>query len=310
MTKQNFLDILIHYQNIPEGDISELQELEKEYPYAQIVRGLVAKASHDAGLPDTKIKLHKAAIHISDRAVLKNLIENKIAKPVEDYSLEELAQATPKHSPNPGISHSVEIAGRKSVPAKTETTVMTSLGPVTPMGQDESDRLREEVMRNLALVRESRKPYRAMFFNEDEHGNAIPVAESIKEKKVKTEKNRGKKKHKENFIERVTKEIVHTPAPQQKKIKKEQSHIIDQFIAKEPSIERRIISADINTGSQEDLSEQSSEFGEGLVSETLANIFIKQGKKDKAKEIYKKLIWKFPQKKAYFATLIDDLNKI
>jgi ABC-type Zn uptake system ZnuABC Zn-binding protein ZnuA len=36
---------------------------------------------------------------------------------------------------------------------------------------------------------------------------------------------------------------------------------------------------------------------------------IKQGKHEKAIDIYKKLIWKFPQKKAYFATQIEELKK-
>ncbi|WP_460538703.1 hypothetical protein [Echinicola sediminis] len=34
----------------------------------------------------------------------------------------------------------------------------------------------------------------------------------------------------------------------------------------------------------------------------------KQGKKDKAIEIYEKLILKFPKKKAYFADLIKELK--
>jgi len=57
-----------------------------------------------------------------------------------------------------------------------------------------------------------------------------------------------------------------------------------------------------------DLSQKSIEFNDDLVSENLASILIKQGKNDKAIDIYKKLIWKFPQKKTYFAALIDELK--
>jgi len=45
------------------------------------------------------------------------------------------------------------------------------------------------------------------------------------------------------------------------------------------------------------------------VSETLVDILIQQGKKDKAIEVLKKLIWKFPQKKTYFAAQIEELKK-
>ena len=57
-----------------------------------------------------------------------------------------------------------------------------------------------------------------------------------------------------------------------------------------------------------DLSERSSAFTDNIVSETLVEILIKQGKKGKAVEVLRKLIWKFPQKKAYFAAQIDELT--
>ena len=58
-----------------------------------------------------------------------------------------------------------------------------------------------------------------------------------------------------------------------------------------------------------DLSEPSGHFGENIVSETLVEILLKQGKKEKAIEVLKKLIWKFPQKKTYFASQIEELRK-
>ena len=54
---------------------------------------------------------------------------------------------------------------------------------------------------------------------------------------------------------------------------------------------------------------KSGEFGDNIVSETLVEILIRQGKKDKAIEVLKKLIWKYPQKKAYFASQIEELKK-
>ena len=87
---------------------------------------------------------------------------------------------------------------------------------------------------------------------------------------------------------------------------KTQKEIIEKFIDKEPRISPKTIKA--STSRQKDLSETSTAFGENLVSENLAQILIAQGKKEKALDIYKKLIWKFPQKKSYFAALIEDLQ--
>ena len=81
--------------------------------------------------------------------------------------------------------------------------------------------------------------------------------------------------------------------------------IIDKFIAEEPSITPNKKSAD----NQSDLSKPSSVLKEDLVSENLAVIFANQGKTAKAIEIYKKLIWKFPQKKASFAARIEELKQ-
>ena len=60
---------------------------------------------------------------------------------------------------------------------------------------------------------------------------------------------------------------------------------------------------------RKDLSARSVKFRDDIISENLANIMIKQGKHEKAIDIYKKLIWKFPQKKTYFATQIEELKK-
>ena len=45
-----------------------------------------------------------------------------------------------------------------------------------------------------------------------------------------------------------------------------------------------------------------------LISEALAEILAKQGKKDKAISMYKKLSLRNPEKSTYFADLINELN--
>lgn len=48
---------------------------------------------------------------------------------------------------------------------------------------------------------------------------------------------------------------------------------------------------------------------EGLISESLANVYAMQGKKDKAIELFKKLSLRNPEKNAYFAQKIKNLQK-
>ena len=88
-----------------------------------------------------------------------------------------------------------------------------------------------------------------------------------------------------------------------------QTEIIEEFIKKEPTISKPKPVKGKDNVPQEDLSLKSVEIKEDLISENLAIIMEKQGKIQKAKDIYKKLIWKFPQKKAYFASRIEELER-
>lgn len=90
--------------------------------------------------------------------------------------------------------------------------------------------------------------------------------------------------------------------------KKEQNKLIDQFIKSEPKITRKkdIVGESEN---QEDLSSKNHILTDDMVTENLAAIMVKQGRFEKAIEIYNKLIWKFPHKKAYFAGRIKDLKE-
>jgi predicted CopG family antitoxin len=54
---------------------------------------------------------------------------------------------------------------------------------------------------------------------------------------------------------------------------------------------------------------ESVSFKQDMMTETLAKIYTKQGKTDKALEIYNALLLKFPEKSSYFATLIQNLQK-
>jgi hypothetical protein len=89
--------------------------------------------------------------------------------------------------------------------------------------------------------------------------------------------------------------------------KKEQIDLIREFNKKDFKMAAiREIEANQPT---ENLADASTRLNDNLVSETFARILTKQGKKDTAIEIYEKLALKFPDKRAYFADLIEKLKE-
>ena len=166
------------------------------------------------------------------------------------------------------------------------------------VAKEAGDQLREQVMHDIASLQESKRLYE-MTIARLEKEKVQPLAEK---KEVPTPP---KSKEADSLIEEIksTKKKIKPEGVKQK----EQIEIIDQFIKTQPSIPRPKPTATI--APDNDLSEPSAQFGENIVSETLVEILLKQGKKEKAIEALKKLIWKFPQKKAYFAAQIEELRK-
>lgn len=85
--------------------------------------------------------------------------------------------------------------------------------------------------------------------------------------------------------------------------KQEQIDLIKAFSKKEIKLATiKEIEANQNT---ENLADASTTLNDQVLSETFAKILLKQSKKAMAIEIYEKLALKFPEKRAYFADLIE-----
>ena len=54
--------------------------------------------------------------------------------------------------------------------------------------------------------------------------------------------------------------------------------------------------------------QEVSEIADRFATETLARIFVEQGRNEEARRIYSRLILDIPEKSAYFASLIDELD--
>lgn len=84
------------------------------------------------------------------------------------------------------------------------------------------------------------------------------------------------------------------------------SSLIDQFIRNNPRIEPRV-ATDHKT--VEDASERSVSEHESFITDTLAQIYVRQGLYSKAIQAYEKLSLKFPEKSSYFASQIEKVKE-
>jgi hypothetical protein len=88
--------------------------------------------------------------------------------------------------------------------------------------------------------------------------------------------------------------------------------LIDKFLLSKPGAIRR------NSGDESSLesenrienAEKSITENDELTTETLASIYFQQKSYEKAMEAYKKLSLKYPEKSVYFATRIEEIEKL
>jgi len=294
MDSTGFHVVVKNFTNLTPEEGAEISKLSSQYPYSQILQLLHARAARDFNYENQVELLHQSAVYSTDRSVLKSVMQVPRRGRIHQPDL-PLAKAVVEEKT---VKKEETVVLQSEPPAKAEKTVtVTSIEKNTETKIQESlltdDALRDDLLRELEKLQQLKHDFEVSFdeFQRSHHSD---------------DDSRGRAKLvKDPMPDPLLEEIKTT----KKKLKadnpklKEQNEIIDQFIKTQPIIPK----AKQNVP-QDDLSEDSGMFSDNIVSETLVEILLKQGKREKAIEVLKKLIWKFPQKKAYFAAQIEDLK--
>lgn len=335
MNKTDFIHVLQHYNGSSLQEAEEVLSLAGDFPYSQVLHTLSARVSQDHGFNGKSQELQMAAVYAADRAVLKEIMSvlyapagadaSRTAVTTIDTILEESAPITSAQSHTSEATHPRAVAS----------------------GIGANEDLAEEIIHDLEKLNQLRHNFEMMFvevppatLTETTTPKSAPVHTSDpgssdtathKEHKSKRErmielarslnglppepeptKSRRTRKKKDEPGDELIHDIITSKeaiaSEPENDRQREQFDLIDQFIKTQPSIAQ---SKDkpLPPPSGDLATIKTGEFGDHVVSETLVEILIKQGKKDKAIEVLKKLIWKFPQKKAYFAAQIEELRK-
>jgi hypothetical protein len=332
VNKSQFLDVVQHFSDSSVEEAQEILSLKASFPYSQLLHALSARVSRDHGFSNQQSELQLAAVYAGDRTVLKDVMTLAASDfVVEAQPKKENGKATP-----------APLSTAKTIEPVAVTPATATEYDVADEIIHDLDRL-HELKHNFEMLfadgGASEKPKEAIQKSpEPKEEVIIPAKQSEKIETVQAEIKESGKTRKQRIIEMAkavaaakdTNPASETKAPIKPKKRREvseslieeiqstkeelapsdeklkhQIEVIDQFIKTQPTIKDKLATAPIG-----DLSSiKSGEFSDHIVSETLVEILIQQGKKDKAIEVLKKLIWKFPQKKAYFAAQIEELKK-
>lgn len=139
------------------------------------------------------------------------------------------------------------------------------------------------------------------------------LAPEIKESPTK--KKEAKAKEEDNSTLKVVrrrsgkvKSTTFEAVDQEKPEEENKDKIIDEFISTSPKISKGDKSKIALEEDKEDLSDTSSRFKADIGTEYLAEIYVEQGKIERAISIYEKLSLKFPEKRPYFVARIEELK--
>ena len=308
MDKHLFLEIVRNGESDAKQAI-EVVSLREQFPYSQLLHALSARLAKEHRLEEEQRSLQTAAVYAADRHVLKVVMNEDFHHAAASAEISQPAETD--ISPNVMAPEQKEMTVRsqnnalaaETVEPGTEPLVKHSktFNPEPGVGPDVAER----VMKDLRKLYDAKHNFEMMFTDEAQVSNVVGQAPVVKSEENITQKRKKRDQPHETILEEITikKDVIEPESERQK----EQIEIIDHFIKTQPTIanpkERQPAAAnDLN-------SIKAGEFGDNIISETLVEILVKQGKKERAIEVLKKLIWKYPQKKAYFASQIEDLRK-
>jgi hypothetical protein len=306
MNRNDFLNMIEDTVPVSRQMIGEVYELIDIFPYFQSAHLLLLKGLYSNEDVKFENQLRNSAIHVGDREVLYWLLKTKNSSDKDKIDIkhdgdlkkeivsdthqtviesaknsEYMINEIEKNSDETNFIEKQDASGQNpvhSIMIATEPDNIESEGVIFLPDEDTSP------------------PDEKVFFMDP--GFSVPERSDLLELDLDEDKTSLLSEEEINLDD---------PDKAEKNSKKLlQSELIDKFIIANPRIEPI---KDKTIVANDDISKPFVEEADGLVTETLAKIYINQGYYSRAMDIYEKLSLKFPEKSSYFASQIEKVKE-
>ena len=303
---------------------SELAQLVASFPYSANLKLLHLSALLNDADIHFESELKKTACFISDRRVLRKIVQQPIDK--SNYLIKEVESTLSVVRNNIELEkENLDLTEeRTTVPNDSTTKIDDQFSQDTINISSTTDVQIEPIQNKEEIVKSDisshdekiNKPEIISELDKQIIASAVDASLSmevssieLKEENVAPKKNTDEKKSFLDWIggKNLSEESISNDPKIQERLefRKKAEDLINQFIVDQPRID-----AKREFFSPGNMAKKSIEDHNEIVSETLAKVYADQGDNSKAIATYKQLILKNPEKKTYFVSLIKDLKSI
>lgn len=310
MTAERLIRLLQHPEQLDSIPYEELKTLVLAYPYAHHLRQLLLLKSQQIQHYELERNLSSAAAHSLDRTMLyKRMLPSALRQPVEVLELKPIQTVLRNLEAIAPVERTEMAREEIKVIAQPEPPVASTPPPVEapeyiapviepallPESSPAAD-IPEIAVSESAAVEEMSAPAEEILVPVADNilpevPETTPVMESIPENSPISDEI-------PDFRHWVSQ--FKLPAIRPAQTQQEEDEAPEMRKAPIPTREKTLA---------QQLAEKSVSENQGVASETLARILVKQGFKDKAISMYERLMVANPEKSAIFAAAIEELKK-
>jgi len=341
MARMRLIDLLSYPENLDEKTLESLKEALDTYPFFQAGRMLWVKNLHRLDHIRYNSELKLSAAYIPDRSKLFFLINDvfsSLSAPDKDETNPVAEEETQRkdeygeagdrqadHIANENVGSGGDdsseelgrVVGANANYFEVDDAFTTGAGDLVDFSisrEQENEESREEEKPSADKENDT-LPVSGLLDYEKE---VVSSAYSI-EKEVPPEPTDFSESHSfSEWLDLLKYQNANVKAEQEKAALDEKPRtqeksgkmdLIENFL-NNAGHQKRIVPGENNNISEEDFSARSDAESEDLMTETLANIHIKQERYQKAVEIFERLRLKYPEKSVYFARRIKEMEDL